>query len=94
VVSHELPERLRRFVADARWKDTAHVAPHQYIHRNWGDEGLFLDLLHLIRGQGSYQGYKYGRRWTYFDIDEWTYWTMGAPESITIIINRRRKEQM
>lgn len=33
-------------------------------------------------------------RYRYFDLDRWTYWTMGAPAAITIIINRRRADDI
>jgi hypothetical protein len=37
------------------------------------------------------------RRWGpynhhYFDVDGWSYWTMGAPVDETILINRARSE--
>ena len=33
----------------------------------------------------------YGRAtYTYLDIDDWQYWTMGSPLSETILINRAR----
>jgi hypothetical protein len=29
----------------------------------------------------------------YFDLDGWSYWTMGAPLDQTVLINRARSDQ-
>ena len=49
------------------------------------------DLVQHIRAHG-YQGKFYPKSIIYYDYDEMTYWTMGAPLEETVIINRYRKE--
>ena len=64
--------------------------PHEYIVRNQVDEERFVELVQHIRSFG-YEGRFYSKSITYFDFDEMTYWTMGAPIEETIIINRCKK---
>jgi len=65
--------------------------PHEYIVRDRVDDEMFVRLVKHIRVNG-YVGRFYSKPITYFDYDGMTYWTMGAPISETIIINRCRKE--
>ncbi len=65
--------------------------PHEYIVRGRVDERLFVQLVCHIREHG-YQGTFYRKSITYFDEDGMVYWTMGAPISETIIVNRCRQE--
>ena len=65
--------------------------PHEYIVRKNVDEKLFLCLVNFIRENG-YIGHFYNKEITYYDYNEHTYWTMGAPIDKTIIINRALKE--
>jgi hypothetical protein len=40
--------------------------------------------------QAGYKADYRGTTYTYLDIDGWQYWTMGAPLSQTILINRAK----
>lgn len=62
--------------------------PHEYTLREaWGDDTLFDATVAYIRNHGYSAQFQY-RRYTYLDIDQYQYWTMGAPLSDTILINR------
>ena len=85
----DVTPNLRRIVRENRFKETTHVLPHSYTHRDWGDSDAFSAAVQEIRDHG-YQGKAFGRMWTYLDFDGWTYWTMGEPVVETIILNRRK----
>ena len=86
-----LPE-LRAFVARSTWTyaKTMPKTPHEYtLRQNAPDEPLFERVVMHIRRHGYRK--VYGRAtYTYLDIDDWQYWTMGSPLSETILINRAR----
>ena len=84
---------LRFFVESAEWifAKTMPEWPHEYIVRERVDEELFATLVQHIREYG-YEGKFYSKTMTYYDEDDWVYWTMGAPLNETIIVNRCKKE--
>lgn len=88
-----LPDELREFIRSSTWTfaKTMPKWPHEYIVRGRVDETLFVQLVCHIRKHG-YQGTFYRKSITYCDHDGMVYWTMGAPISETIIINRCKKE--
>ena len=88
-----LPNELIRFIQSVRWTcaKTMPEWPHEYIVRDRVDEALFVRLVKHIQ-QFGYEGKFYSKPITYFDHERMTYWTMGAPNDETIIINRCRKE--
>jgi len=87
------PDELREFVRSSTWTfaKTMPKWPHEYIVHGRVDERLFVQLVCHIREHG-YQGTFYRKSITYFDEDGMVYWTMGAPISETIIVNRCRQE--
>ena len=88
-----LPE-LRAFVTHSSWTyaKTMPECPHEYtLRKKAADEALFERFVMHIRHHG------YRARWkrslhTHLDLDGWQYWTMGAPFSATILINRAKLE--
>lgn len=82
-------ERFETFIEGSRWifAKTMPQIPHEYTLRKHADEAEFEAAVAFIREHG------YRARWgrynhTYFDVDGWQYWTMGAPVGETILINR------
>ena len=80
---------VRAFIASARWifARTMPENPHWYTLRRENPAADFESFVRFIRENGyrsEFQGYWYIK----FDIDGWTYWTMGAPLEETILINR------
>lgn len=73
-----------------RWifAKTMPKSPHWYtLRREWQDDGLFNEMVNLIREYGYKE--KYGHSWyTRIDVNDMKYWTMGAPVAKTILINR------
>jgi len=64
--------------------------PHWYTLRRAAkrDED-FTAFVQEIRFRGVQRQFG-SKPFTYLDIDDWTYWTMGAPVEATILINRAR----
>lgn len=83
-------ETLRHFVATSHWiyAKTMPHAPHEYtLRKNAQNEALFEQFVMHIRHHGYRE--RYGKNWYIrLDLDEWKYWTMGAPLKSTILINR------
>ncbi len=83
---------LRAFIEQSTWTfaKSMPTTPHEYtLRRNAADEHLFERMVMHIR----YQGYRrcFGKTlYWYLDLDGWQYWTMGAPLSRTILINRAK----
>jgi hypothetical protein len=88
-----LPEELRSFVNEVKWTYAKSMPkwPHEYIVRKRVDEDRFEQLVRHIRKSG-YEGAFYQKMIVYYEEDGLLYWTMGAPLSETIIINRCKKE--
>lgn len=80
----ELEGAIYRFAKTMPW------CPHWYtLRKTWEDPARFEACVLAIRRHGEQ------RRWgrynhTYFDADQWYYWTMGAPAEETILINRAK----
>ena len=86
-------DNMSDFINNVKWTyaKTMPEWPHEYIVRKNVDEEMFIELVEHIRKFG-YEGKYYSKTIIYFDIDGYTYWTMGAPIEDTIIINRAKKE--
>jgi hypothetical protein len=92
-------ESARDFVAAVRWQfaKTMPQWPHEYTVRDWNPDrdAEFAAFVELIRRQGVVKPWpadavtpRYHH--TYLEIDDWDYWTMGAPVAETTVINRAR----
>lgn len=63
--------------------------PHHYtLKRNWPDPQAFDEVVRLMRQYGYIEHFR-GRPYTMLQINGEKYWTMGAPISETILINRK-----
>ena len=91
--SNSFPDELRVFVQNEKWTyaKTMPQWPHEYIVRERVDEKPFEQLVRHIRANGHEEAF-YQETFVFHEEDGWLYWTMGAPISETIIINRCRKE--
>lgn len=91
----ELPEertRVEQLLLSHEWKRATSAKyeklPHAYtLRRTWDNDEDFLWCVEYIRRVG-YQERFIGRVWTYLDVREFQYWTMGAPVPETTLINR------
>ena len=94
----ELPgerERAERLLLSHPWKaatsEQYKKLPHEYtLRKNW-DAAEFEWVAQHIRATGYEQQF-IGRVWTYYDVGEHQYWTMGNPLSETTLINRAVKK--
>ena len=87
------PPDLRTFIDTQDWTfaRTMPEWPHEYIVRDRVDQSLFKRLVVHIRTHG-HEGRFYDKTITYYEEAGLVYWTMGAPLSETIIVNRCRSE--
>ena len=88
-------DEARTYITRVRWQfaKTMPQWPHEYTVRQWCPEREveFEAFVLLIRRIGTIKPWpprtpRYHH--TYLTIDEWEYWTMGAPLSETTVINR------
>ena len=85
-------ERATRLLLAHPWRfaTTMPTIPHWYsLRRDW-DAAAFEWVVRHIRNAG-YEEARMGRLWTYYNVAEWRYWTMGAPVAETTLINRARR---
>lgn len=89
-------DKLREMIARCQWTfaKTMPWAPHEYIVRGkfpLADEE-FLYFIEMQRRFGVKEHWgKYYNPYLY--IDDYKYWTMGAPVEETIIMNRAKVKQ-
>jgi SAM-dependent methyltransferase len=63
--------------------------PHWYtLRKHWKDDQAFVSVVEKIRQYGYREMYA-GRPYTVLSMNGMKYWTMGAPLSSTILINRK-----
>ncbi|HEY5556021.1 hypothetical protein [Acetobacterium sp.] len=86
-------EEMREFVDRFTWifaKTYAEKCPHEYIVKTKIDPAhwkVFENFVATIRSIGFEAAYNH-RIGRYYILGEYYYWTMGAPISETIILNR------
>ena len=85
---------LQDFIQHHHWKEASSAkyksAPHSYtLRERCRDDREFDRVVMHIRNFGFQKSF--GRTiYTYLQIGEWFYWTMGWPVNETILINRAR----
>jgi hypothetical protein len=85
-------DELREFVRSSPWTfaRTMPEIPHEYTLRTEApDERVFERVVLHIREEG-YKAVFGSATYTYLDIDDWKYWTMGTPLEHTTLINRAK----
>lgn len=83
-VEHLLLSHAWKFASSARYAKL----PHWYtLRRTWDNDDDFVWCVEYIRRVG-YQERFIGRVWTYLDVRDFQYWTMGSPVPDTTLINR------
>jgi hypothetical protein len=95
--SQLMPQNDREFVGRLIEKSNWHFAktmpqnPHYYmLRKECPQDDDFVRFVEIIRQYGY--RYQYGGYWYIkLDVDEWFYWTMGAPLEETILINRKER---
>ena len=65
--------------------------PHSYCLRYKFDscDVSWEDVVQFIRDNGYGQSF-YGKEYFYYELDGYKYWTMGAPLSVTIALNKAK----
>ena len=76
--------------ASFRFAKSMPKIPHEYTRRKeWGNDILFEDVVKFIRENGRQERF-WSKVYTYYHLDGYKYWTMGAPIAETILINRAK----
>ena len=88
-------EKIRKMIARCQWTfaKTMPWCPHEYIVRGKSPltEEEFLYFIEMQRSYGKVE--RWGRYITpYLYIDDYKYWTMGAPVEETLVMNRAKVE--
>lgn len=83
-------EQLRDYISAVRWQE-AKDGSHSYTLAKWKPElaVIFYAFVWFIRKQGYIQMF-HDVPYICFDVDDYKYWTMGAPLHETILINRAK----
>jgi 2-polyprenyl-3-methyl-5-hydroxy-6-metoxy-1,4-benzoquinol methylase len=85
-------EKLGHLLQEAQWIFAKTMAsnPHWYtLRKKWVNDADFVWVVERIRLCGYKQ--KFGGSWyVQLDVNDWFYWSMGAPLPITILVNRKR----
>jgi hypothetical protein len=90
------PDIFKKFIIQNKWifaKTYADFAPHEYLVKGRltiDDQKVFEEFVIFIR-ENWYKKMFGKTEYTYFDIDDNTYWTMWSPLEQTIILNRAKK---
>jgi len=83
---------IQDFIEHSRWKYAKSMPqmPHWYtLRKNAQDEAAFERFVMHIRQVGYKE--RFGKTtYTYLNVGEWKYWTMGFPLASTILVNRAR----
>ena len=83
---------FRVFIGSVSWifARTMPEQPHEYTLRKAApDDAVFNDAVIAIRNQGAFRYYR-NHPYIQWDVDGWSYWTMGAAADQTMLINRAR----
>jgi hypothetical protein len=84
---------IEAWISERHWqfaRTTPHN-PHEYTHRGWGNEEMFLRVALHIREFGRQQWYR-GAEYTVLDVGPHFYWSMGDPIPATVILNRKYRD--
>ncbi len=87
-------KKYKEWIDKQKWifaKTYANKAPHEYIVIKQGhpERKMFEEFVLFIRKHG-YKEKFWNRYYTYYNIGEYKYWTMGAPLEQTYILNRTK----
>jgi len=81
--------KVRDFLSGCIWRFAKSMPeiPHWYIVRANVNDSLFVESAIFIRKHGYKKRFG-SRTYLYYDLDGYSYWTMGNPIEETTIINR------
>ena len=88
-------ESVAALIAAATWRKTNHVAPHEYVVKEWPTtDPRLLDAVRRLWTEGGYDRRFGNAKYHYVDIGEYRYWVMGRHswDSAGTVLNRARNE--
>jgi len=90
-------EEIKKYIVSVKWQfaKTMPENPHEYTVVNWNPDNKepFYDFVKYIRKYGKNEIF-YSKKYTYLEIDNYKYWTMGEPVKETTLINRKVIEKL
>jgi hypothetical protein len=86
---------FREFISRFRWRFAttyAEFCPHEYIVKTKIRTQHWKDFERMVQGIRDYgfDAQYFSKKGKYFIVDEYYYWTMGAPVSETTVLNRAK----
>ena len=83
-------EEITAYISKVYWRTSKDVS-HQYTLASWNPElsDVFKKFVIHIRQHGYIDKFM-GLEYTYFNVGDYQYWSMGAPLEETILINRAK----
>lgn len=85
-------KEVKNFLVNANWRFAKSMpkTPHHYTRRiEWENEYDFEKTVIFIRNHGIKEKF-WRATYIYLYLDDYKYWTMGAPVGETILINRAK----
>lgn len=88
-------DNIKQFIKSNAWtysKKFSKTAEHDYIVYDYLDDEnkkTFRSFVLFIRKNGKAE-YFWGKKYIYYYLDGYKYWTMGSPIEQTIILNRAK----
>lgn len=85
-------EMLNAVITNGWRKAKSTKNPHEYaVKKNWNGNAVgWADFLDYVNSHGVREKF-WSRSYLVCNIGEYDYWCMGHPESMTVIMNRRKK---
>jgi len=83
-------EEIKDYISKVFWRTSVDES-HQYTLDSWNPDlaGVFSKFVIHIRRYGYIDKFM-GSEYTYFNVGDYQYWSMGAPLNETILINRAK----
>lgn len=86
-------EDVARWIEGRHWQQArSRTNPHSYTVRAWGDPTNFERIVLHLREHGEQEIFAKDL-YTYYVVDGYKYWSMGAALSSTVVLNRKRLGQ-
>ena len=84
---------IKKYIGSVKWQfaKTMPEIPHEYTVADWNPDKTesFYDFVKYIREYGKDEMF-YDKKFRCLEVDNYKYWTMGAPVEETTVINRKK----
>ena len=83
-------DEIKDYISEVFWRPSVDKS-HQYTLGSWNPDlaDVFSKFVIHIRRHGYIDKFM-GSEYTYFNVEDYQYWSMGSPLEETILINRAK----